>query len=121
MAAGQAGGRAFQFLAVVNALRGRVAAELLQSAVGAAIGVQHQDHAPGAVQANGFANLFQDEFAFGLQLGRCQALGATGDLDRVGIETPLRFRNLRNPSSKRLSKHQMTAASHKYFSRGASK
>jgi len=74
----QTGRRAFQFLAVVNALGGRVAAKLLQPTVGAAIGVQHEDHAAGAVQSNGFANLFQDEFAFGLELWRCKALGAAG-------------------------------------------
>src|ERR1035438_3336647 len=34
--------------------------------------------------------------------------------------TPMRFKNLRNPSSKPLSKHQTTAASQWYFSRGAS-
>src|SRR5258708_36370034 len=56
-----------------------------KSAVGAAIGVQHQDHAPRAVQADGFANLLQHELTVAFMLWRGHALGATSDLDGIRI------------------------------------
>src|SRR6266404_1258296 len=56
-----------------------------EASIGATIGVHHQDHPPGAVQAHGFANLLQDKFTLRLEFRRGQALGATRDFDRVGI------------------------------------
>ncbi len=80
---------------VVKALGGRVAAEAVgQAVVGAAIGVQHQDDAPRSVQAHGFADLLEHELAFGFQVGRGQALGASGDLDGVGVRHADAFEEL---------------------------
>src|SRR5258708_39813656 len=56
-----------------------------ETPVGAAIGVNHQDNAPGPVQVHRFANLLQHEFTLCLEFGRSQAFGATGNLDGVGI------------------------------------
>jgi hypothetical protein len=41
----------------------------LKAPVGAAIGMDHQDDPLGGVQAHGFANLFQDKFAIGFEVG----------------------------------------------------
>src|SRR6202035_6141386 len=63
-----------------------VAAEAVgQASVGPAIGVDHQDHPPGAVQAHGFTNLIEDKLAVGLKLRRGQRLGAAGNFDRVSV------------------------------------
>jgi hypothetical protein len=56
-----------------------------KASISAAIGVHHQDHPPGAVQAHGLANLLQDKLSVCLVLRRSQALGATGNLDKIGI------------------------------------
>ncbi len=56
-----------------------------EASIGATIGVHHQDHPPGAVQAHGFANLLQDKFTLNLEFRRGQALGTTGDFDGIGI------------------------------------
>ena len=58
----------------------------VQAAVSAAIGVQHQDDPSGGVQSNGFSDLFNDEFAFRLVVGRCQTFGAAGDLDGIRVD-----------------------------------
>ena len=47
--------------------------------------MQHQDHQPGAVQAHGFTDLVQDEFAVALVLRRCQAFRAAGNFDGIGV------------------------------------
>src|SRR5207253_654278 len=54
-------GGALQFCAMMRTLVVRIAIERSEPAVRAAIGVQHQDHPPGAVQPHGFPNLLDHE------------------------------------------------------------
>ena len=60
----------------------------LQSAIGAAVGMDHQDDAAGLVEKNGFLDLIENEFAIRRALRRRQALGSAGDLDGIGIDDP---------------------------------
>src|ERR1700722_7193521 len=65
---------------------GRISAESSsQPAIGAAIGMHHQDHPSRAVQAHGFADLIEDELAIRLALRRNPDFGASGNLDGIGI------------------------------------
>src|SRR5205809_3575180 len=82
----QIAGGAVEFVAVMLGFGGGVVLEGLEAAVGSAVRVNHQNHALGTVQTDRFTNLVEDEFAVGLRLRRRQALGAAGDLDRVGID-----------------------------------
>ena len=68
-----------------------------ESSIGAAIGVHHQDHAPGSMQPYRLANLFQHKRAFALALRRGQALGAARDLDWIGIHHADAFEKLAKP------------------------
>ena len=96
-----------------SAFGGGVVAEGLgEAAVGAAIGVEHQDDAAGAVEADGFANLLQHELALAFVFrGLARHLAPPATLMGSELTTPMRLRNLRKPNSKRLSKHQTIAAS----------
>src|SRR5215831_2488516 len=72
-----------QFLTMMEPL-GFGIGKCCHAAICPAIGMDHEDHASGVVQPHGFADLLQDEFAFGLLVRRCKALGAACDLDRIG-------------------------------------
>ena len=56
-----------------------------EASVGATIGMHHQDHALGVVQAHGRSNLLQDELTVGLQFWRGQGFGAAGNFNGIGI------------------------------------
>ena len=75
-----------QFALVTRGFGFNVAAERAGKApVGAAIGVHHQDHPLGVVQAHGFANLLQHELTVCLHFRQSQGLGATGNFDGIAI------------------------------------
>src|SRR6266566_4857125 len=59
-----------------------------QPTVGSAIGMQHQDRAVGSMQADRLLDLIQHERAVELLVGGSERLGASGDLDRVGLNNP---------------------------------
>jgi len=101
-----------QFLLVVPGFQTHVAAESVsQSSIGAAVGVQHQDHALRSVQPDGCPNLIEHEFTVAVLLGRCQTLRPAGNLITSEFEIPNRLRYLASPNWNLLSKHQTTAAS----------
>jgi hypothetical protein len=78
---------ALQFLGVMGGFGLGVAFEGVgQAAVSAAIGVSRENDAFGRVQADGFADLIEDEFAIGIAFGRGDALGSAGDFDRIRPE-----------------------------------
>src|ERR1700722_7301253 len=56
-----------------------------QPAISTAIGMHHQDHAPGSVEAHGFADLIEDELTIRLMLRRSHDFGASGNLDGIRI------------------------------------
>src|SRR5580700_6984550 len=83
----QARRRAPQLLLVMRGLSLRVATEGAgQASVGAAIGVHHQNDSSGPMQPYRLANLIQNERPVAFLLWRSQALGASGHLDRIGID-----------------------------------
>lgn len=57
-----------------------------QASIGAAIGMHHQNDAIGAMQPHRLANLIHNERPVAFLLWRGQALGASGHLDRIGID-----------------------------------
>jgi hypothetical protein len=59
-----------------------------RSLCGSAIGVHHQNHPLGPMQAHRGADSFEDKFAIAFALGRSQELGASGNLDGVGVGHP---------------------------------
>ena len=71
-----------------------IPAKSTEPAVGAAIGMKHQNDASRSMQADGFADLLDYEFAISLVLGRGQNFRATGDLDGVGIQHADAFEKL---------------------------
>ena len=82
----QVGGSALQFALVMDRFRCRVSAEPSgKTTVGAAIGVEHEDHAPCPMQPHGLADLLQHEFAVGFKFWRGHALGTASDFDGIGI------------------------------------
>jgi hypothetical protein len=79
-----------------------IAAESSEKAViSPAVGVQHQNRAPGAMEAHGLADLIQNKLAVGFMLRRSQGFGAASDLDWVRVDDP--------DSAQELSKGQLKA------------
>src|ERR1700729_1159769 len=77
-----------------------IASKSREAAIGATIGVQHQDNALGVVQAHRRANLFQHKLAVGLEFWRGQAFGPTGNLDGIGMHHADAFEELAKPQVK---------------------
>src|ERR1700675_1763477 len=77
-----------------------IASESREAAIGATIGVQHQDNALGVVQAHGRANLFQHKLTVGLEFRRGQAFGPTGNLDGIGMRHADAFEEFAKPQVK---------------------
>jgi hypothetical protein len=61
----------------------------VETAIGAAIGVEHEDGEFGSVEPDGFTDLFEDEFAVGFVFRGGEAFGSAGDFDGVGVEDSL--------------------------------
>ena len=97
----QAGGGMVQFLFVMAGFGLSVAVEASgEPSVGSAIGMKHQDRQLGSVQADGFADLLDDEFAIRFVFGAGEAFGSAGDFDGVGIENALALEVLRKTELK---------------------
>src|SRR5215467_7079127 len=57
-----------------------------QASVSGAVGVGSQKHTPSTVQADGHANLFENEVLFEVVARRSQGLGSPGNDDPVGLQ-----------------------------------
>src|ERR1700685_358804 len=86
--------RAPQFFFMMLGLGLRIAAKSSESAISAAIGVHHQNHALCAMQSHRLADLFQHKHALAFALRRSHALGAARDLDGIGIHHADAFEKL---------------------------
>ncbi len=71
-----------------------VSFEMRQAAVGRAVGVAHDQHAFGLMQANRHADLFEDEVLFEVVTRRGQGLGSAGDDDHIGALDTLLLQEL---------------------------
>src|SRR5262245_18289852 len=71
--------------AVMLRLTRGIVLERSESAVGATVGVKHQDCGVGGVPADGYPDLFKQELAIALDLRRSQALCSTGNANRIVI------------------------------------
>src|SRR5581483_12278060 len=80
--------RALQLLLMIGSLDRSVISERRQTAIAATIGMHCKDHALGAVQAHGFADLFDNELSIPLHLRRCQAFCSARKLDRINLPHP---------------------------------
>src|SRR5271165_6932273 len=90
-----------QFLLLALGFQNRIAAETArQSAIRAAIRMQHQDHELGPMQADGFLDLVQNELAIRLVFRRRKTLGAACNLDRIRIDNSNPLEKLGKPELK---------------------
>src|SRR3977135_4341990 len=71
-----------------------VAFEISQAAIGGAIGVAHDEHAPSLVQADRHADLVQDEILLESSARGSESLRAAGDDDHVGALDDLLLQKL---------------------------
>src|SRR5258708_22377366 len=96
--AGEIGGEQFsgaeKFAAVMVGFGVAVSFEMRQAAVGRAVGVAHDQHAFGLMQANRHADLFEDEVLFEVVTRRSQGLGSAGDDDHIGALDTLLLQEL---------------------------
>src|SRR6202521_3932334 len=71
-----------------------VSFEMGQAAVGGAVGVAHYHDAFGLVQADGHADLFEDEVLFEVIARGGEGLGSSGDDDHIGALDTLLLQEL---------------------------
>jgi hypothetical protein len=83
-----------QFFAVMLRLGYFIAFEMGQAAVGGAVGVAHDQDTFGLVQANGHADLFEDEVLFEVVARGGQGLGSSGNDDHVSAMDALLLHEL---------------------------
>src|SRR5450759_319837 len=71
-----------------------VSSEMSEATVGGAVGMAHDHDAFGLVQADGHADLFEDEVLFEVVARGGEGLGSSGDGDHVGALDTLLLQEL---------------------------
>jgi len=95
---GKIGGGASQFALVMRGLGLSVSLEAaLQTTVRAAIGVGHQYHTPGSMQAHGFTDLIQNKLAGAIRTGRSEVTRASSELNVIRIYNADALKKLAEP------------------------
>lgn len=83
-----------EFAAVMVGFGLAVSFEMGQAAVGGAVGVAHDHYSFGLVQADGHADLFEDEVLFEVVARGSEGLGSSGDDDHIGALDTLLLQEL---------------------------
>lgn len=73
-----------QFFSMVFGLGSAIALEVREASIRGAIGMAHDEHAPGLVQADRHADLFENELLLEIITRRGEGFGAAGHDDHVG-------------------------------------